>query len=229
MFTGLVEGMGTIQRLERRGPGYRLEVRAPLGSLEVGESVAVNGVCLTATTTEPHGFSADVSRETAERTNLGALTMGANVNLERALRIGDRLGGHLVSGHVDAVVATHRVGPAGEARRVVLELPPVLTAFVAPKGSVALDGVSLTVNDVRPGEFEVMLIPHTLGATTLANWSPGRAVNLEVDLLARYVVAALRGSDGPDRRPIGDGLASGGEEPAVDQGLIEALRRAGMM
>ncbi len=228
MFTGLVQATGRLERRERRGPGLRLRIAARFEAPAAGESVAVNGVCLTVTDHDPGGFTADVSLETAGRTNLGLLAAGAVVNLERALRLGDRVGGHLVSGHVDAVVRALRVTQVGEATQAVFELPHELAAYLAPKGSVALDGVSLTVNATRAGEFDVMLIPHTLGATTLAALDPGRALNLEVDLLARYVVAALRAPGGVS---VGDGppAAGRGGEPAGDGSLIEALRRAGLM
>lgn len=224
MFTGLVEATGVVRRREQRGLVHELRVRADLGPLVKGESIAVNGACLTVTQLGAGEFAADLSAETAVRTNLGSLGEGSRVNLERALRLGDRLGGHWVSGHVDAVVSVRGMVPAGAARRAQLELPQVLAPFVASKGSVTLDGVSLTVNDVREGEFEVMLIPHTLGATTLRDLAVGRRLNLEVDLLARYVVARLR-ADGAGR----DGESLPGGADAGERGLIEALKRSGMM
>lgn len=214
--------------MERRGPGLRLHVAARLDALADGESIAVNGVCLTVTDPGPGGFTADVSLESVRRTNLGLVSAGAAVNLERALRLGDRVGGHLVSGHVDAVVRARQVTSVGEARQAVFDLPAELGAYLAPKGSVALDGVSLTVNAVHAGGFDVMLIPHTLGATTLAALGPGRALNLEVDLLARYVVAAL-GAPGGARAGAGPAANGSGGDPAGDASLIEALRRAGLM
>jgi len=228
VFTGLVQQVGLVERLERRGPGLRLRVGARLEALATGESIAVNGVCLTVTEHDPYGFAADVSLETVGRTNLGAVGAGTPVNLERALRLGDRVGGHLVSGHIDAVVRARRVTPAGEARQATFDLPAELAAYLAPKGSVALDGVSLTVNTVAAGEFDVMLVPHTLGATTLAALGPGRAFNLEVDLLARYVVAALRAPSDPSAGAGGEAAAPTGE-PGADATLIDALRRAGLM
>lgn len=228
MFTGLVQQVGVVAWRERRGPGLRLRVEARLDGLVTGESIAVNGVCLTVTEHDPHGFVADVSLETVGRTNLGSCAAGTSVNLERALRLGDRVGGHLVSGHIDAVVRVRHVTLAGEARQATFELPADLAAYLAPKGSVALDGVSLTVNAVAAGEFDVMLVPHTLGATTLAGIGPGRALNLEVDLLARYVVAALRAPGGP-RAAAGGAAVTPGGEPGAEATLIDALRRAGLM
>ena len=219
MFTGLVESTGTIEARTRRGPGYRLTVRSRLGQLELGESVSVNGACLTVAACADVRFEADVSSESAEKTNLGRLPPGSAVNLERALALGARVGGHLVSGHVDAVVRVHAVEPAGEAKRAEIELPSPIRPFLAPKGSVALDGVSLTVNNVHAAAFDVMLIPHTLSATTLIDLAPGRELNLEVDLLARYVVSYLRAHPGN----------SGVESSDSDASLIEALKRSGMM
>jgi riboflavin synthase len=213
VFTGLVEAIGSIESRSVRGPGLRLAIRSELAGLAVGESVSVSGACLTVVETPRGGFEVDLSRETAAITTLGHLPVGSSVNLERALRLTDRLGGHLVSGHVDAVVELRVCEPAGEARHLVVTLPRALAVFVAPKGSVALDGVSLTVNEVGPDSFGVMLIPQTLGATTLGALRPGRELNLEIDLLARYAVRWLEAS--------GQGSA--------DDGLRGALERSGWM
>jgi riboflavin synthase len=191
MFTGLVEATGALERRERRGPGYRCAIRTDLGPFELGESISVSGVCLTVVSSDERGFEADVSLETAEKTTLGEVALGGVVNLERSLRVGDRLGGHIVSGHVDGLARVTAVEPVGEAWRVVLEVPQELLRFVAQKGSVALDGVSLTVNEVRGSELDVMLIPHTRAVTTLKTLAPGVRLNLEVDLFARYVVRQL--------------------------------------
>jgi len=184
---------GTLSARERRGPGWRLVVRTTLSPLELGESVSVNGACLTVAARGPgtDEFGADVSLETAERTTLGRLPIGAALNLERSLRMGDRLGGHLVSGHVDAVVLVRATEDVGEALRVIFELPHEHQRMVAEKGSVALDGVSLTVNAVGGETFEVMLIPHTLAVTNLGGLRPGVMLNFEVDLIARYVARWL--------------------------------------
>ncbi|HEY3254920.1 MAG TPA: riboflavin synthase [Polyangiaceae bacterium] len=214
MFTGLVELMGNLARRSRRGPGYRLAVDANLGALALGESISVSGACLTVVAVSPdaRGFEADVSLETAEKTTLGALASGAPVNLERALKVGDRLGGHLVSGHVDAVAELLRVTPAGEARRLSVGFPRELARFIAAKGSITLDGVSLTVNSVTGNELSVMVIPHTLSVTTLGELRPGARLNLEVDTLARYAVRFLEVSAGNAEASLKDALSQAGYE-----------------
>jgi riboflavin synthase len=211
MFTGLVELTGILARRSRRGPGYRLTVEAALGALTLGESISVSGACLTVVGSDARSFEADVSLETAARTTLGALPLGSTLNLERALQVGDRLGGHFVSGHVDAVAELVSSEPAGEALRMSVGYPRDLARFIASKGSITLDGVSLTVNRVTGDLLEVMVIPHTLAVTTLGRLKPGSTINLEVDTLARYAVRFLE--------------VSAGREP--EAGLKEALRRAG--
>lgn len=211
MFTGLVELKGVLARRSRRGPGYRLTVESALGPLVLGESISVSGACLTVVSTDARSFDADVSLETAQKTTLGALAIGAVVNLERALKVGDRLGGHLVSGHVDAVGQLLSVAPAGEAQRLSIAYPRELARFIAVKGSITLDGVSLTVNAIAGEVLEVMVIPHTLAVTTLGELAPGAPLNLEVDTLARYAVRFLEVSDAA----------------APEAGLKDALRRAG--
>ncbi|HLV65235.1 MAG TPA: riboflavin synthase [Polyangiaceae bacterium] len=191
MFTGIVQARGSIRERTGSGGGLRLGIVAPFASLALGESIAVNGVCLTVERVVADGFEADVSAETVRCTTLGALSAGAAVNLERALAAGDRLGGHLVSGHVDGLVRVVAVEPVGDALRATLRAPDALARYIAPKGSVALDGVSLTVNAVSGDTFEIMLIPHTLAVTTLGAFAPGLELNLEVDLVARYVVRWL--------------------------------------
>jgi riboflavin synthase len=187
VFTGIVQVAGVLEARERRGPGFKLRVKAPWGELVLGESIAVNGVCLTVEQCLPAGFSADVSVETHDRTTLGRLPIGATLNLERALAVGDRMGGHFVSGHVDAVCQVIEVSNVGPTQRVQVRVPEDLVRLIAVKGSLTLDGVSLTVNAVRGTAVEVMLIPHTLQVTTLCSLRPARELNLEVDLLARYV------------------------------------------
>src|SRR5450432_4273923 len=191
MFTGLVELKGTLARRERRGPGFRLAIEAALGSLVLGESISISGACLTVVSSDARGFDADVSLETAQKTTLGGLALGSSVNLERALKVGDRLGGHLVSGHVDAVAELRRVTAAGEARRLEVAYPPELARFIAVKGSITLAGVSLTVNKIADDVLAVMVMPHTLAVTTLGELKPGAVVNFEVDTLARYAVRFL--------------------------------------
>ena len=213
MFTGLVELKGVLARRTRRGPGYRLVVESALGPLVLGESVSVSGACLTVVSSDARSFEADVSLETASKTTLGALPLGAPLNLERALKVGDRLGGHLVSGHVDAVAELVRVAPAGEAQRLSVAYSHELARFIAVKGSITLDGVSLTVNDISADVLEVMVIPHTLSVTTLGDLRVGARINLEVDTLARYAVRFLE--------------VGGARENAPEAGLKDALRRAG--
>ncbi len=213
MFSGLIPTTGAIASQSARGPGMRLSVSAELGELVLGESIAVSGVCLTVVSATAHGFEADVSAETLEKTTLGRLGRGARVNLERALALGDRLGGHLVQGHVDGVALVERSEPVGEALRVVVRPPAALIRYLAPKGSVCLDGVSLTINATSGGVFEVMLIPETLARTTLQGIARGRELNLEVDLLARYAVHWLE--------------STARTEPSG--GLQKALERAGFI
>jgi riboflavin synthase len=194
MFTGLVEALGTVVSLAREGSGSRLTVRAPeiAGQLVDGESVAVNGACLTVVVRSDQSFSFQAGPETLARTNLGGLKTGDRVNLERSLRVGDRLGGHLVQGHVDGVGAVDERRPDGEWLTVWFRCPPALTAEMVSKGSVAVDGVSLTLVDVTADRFSVALIPHTLVNTTLGFKRPGDPVNLETDVLGKYVVKYLR-------------------------------------
>jgi riboflavin synthase len=188
MFTGLVAGKGTVRGLERDGEGVRLRVETPLGGeLGAGDSVAVNGVCLTAVEPDAQGFAADVMAETLRRSSLGPLGEGDEVNLELPLRAGDRLGGHVVQGHVDGVGTVAEVREEGFSRVVRIEADSELLRYVVDKGSIAVDGVSLTVAAVDGEAFEVALIPETLERTTLGSAAPGRAVNLEVDVLAKYV------------------------------------------
>ncbi len=192
MFTGLIEALGTVARLEARPRGRWLEITTPaFGDLAIGDSIAVNGVCLTATAVGPHGFSAEAVPETLSRTTLGELHREGQVNLERALRVGDRFGGHMVQGHVDGVAQVRRVVAEGASRRVHFELPEALAPFVAEKGSIAVDGVSLTVAACDLDSFEVALIPHTLEHTIARTYRVGSRVNLEVDLVARYLARML--------------------------------------
>jgi riboflavin synthase len=196
MFTGLVQAVGRIERIEPREGGLRLTLRSDLvgsAGVRVGDSVAVNGCCLTAVQVDAAGFVADVSAESLDKT--ANLDRCAEVNLELALAAGDRLGGHLVSGHVDGVGTVLELRPAGESTELVVGAPPALAPLLAAKGSVTVDGVSLTVNRVRDTargcEISINLIPHTQQVTTLGRLEPGRRVNLEVDQLARYVQRAL--------------------------------------
>ena len=188
LFTGLVADLGTVDALEATDDGVRLRVRSPLaGELREGDSVAVNGVCLTATEVADGRFAADVMHETLRRSSLAGVAGGARVNLELPLRAQDRLGGHVVQGHVDGVGAVRDAADDGFARVVTIDAPPELLRYVVEKGSIAVDGVSLTVAAVTADTFSVSLIPETLERTNLGAATPGTPVNLEVDVLAKYV------------------------------------------
>ena len=199
MFTGIVQSMGRVAALDPRGGDLRLRIHAPgidAARLQLGDSVACSGTCLTVVGLEGDVFLADVSRETLALTTLGQWQAGQAINLEPALRAGDPLGGHLVSGHVDGVALL--VGRHDDARSLRLRwrAPATLARFIAPKGSVALDGVSLTVNEVEGAEFGVNLIPHTRQVTTLGALAPGASVNLEIDVMARYAARLLESGAG---------------------------------
>ena len=194
MFTGIIEGVGRLATREPRGGDARLRLDTgtlPFTDVRLGESVAVNGVCLTVVDHGPDWFDADASNETLELTTLGRLLPGAPVNLERAMRPDDRLGGHLVSGHVDGLGTVESVTPDARAQRWRFAAPADLLRYIARKGSICVDGVSLTVNAVDAGGFEVALVPHTISHTAFASTRPGDAVNLEIDLVARYVERLL--------------------------------------
>ena len=194
MFTGIVQTRGAVTRLEARGGDARLVIDAPdLGEFRVGDSISVSGACLTAAARTERGFAADVSRETLDRTTLGALGAGAAVNLELSLTLASPLGGHLVSGHVDGVGELLSQEEDARSRRLRFRAPEGLARYLAAKGSVCVDGVSLTVNEVAGREFEVNVIPHTAAVTTLGDARPGSRVNLEADLIARYVERLLSG------------------------------------
>lgn len=188
MFTGIVTDIGQVAEAI---PGSGLRLRITCGydpaTLTVGGSIAHSGVCLTATDILSDGYWVDVSKETLARTTLGAWGRGTAVNLERPLRVGDELGGHMVLGHVDGIAQVIGRRPDGDSIRLLIGAPPHLSRFIAPKGSVALDGVSLTINEVDGSAFGVNIIPHTLSQTTLSERSPGDMMNLEVDVVARYV------------------------------------------
>jgi len=214
MFTGLVEMTGRVVLLERRGEEAHLRIEAPFASdLSSGESVAIDGVCLTATKRADGWFEAVVSPETLSRTTIGLRSTGDRVNVERALRAGDRLGGHIVQGHVDGVGVVEWIRPEGSGLRVRIRFAQELEDFIVMKGSIAVDGVSLTVAARGERSFEVALIPETLRLTHFGDSSPGTPVNLEVDMMGRYVVEYLKGR-----------LAEGKTEPAVTR---EHLARHG--
>jgi riboflavin synthase len=188
VFTGLVADLGTVDAVEATADGVRLRVGSALaGELREGDSVAVNGVCLTATEVAKGGFAADVMHETLRRSSLAEAAPGTRVNLELPLRAQDRLGGHVVQGHVDGVGSVSAAEDDGFARVVTIEAPPELLRYVVEKGSIAVDGVSLTIASVTADTFSVSLIPETLERTNLGAAAPGTPVNLEVDVLAKYV------------------------------------------
>lgn len=190
MFTGIVRAIGTVTTLEAAGDDMRMRIdpgKLELREVRPGDSVAVNGVCLSATEVGADAFWADVSRETLSRTTCGALSAGASVNLEPALTLSTPLGGHLVSGHVDGTGSLLERRDEGRSVRFRIEAPGRLMRYVAEKGSICVDGVSLTINAVAGESFEVSIVPHTLRATTLGGFAVGRRVNLEVDIIARYL------------------------------------------
>ncbi|AKC87270.1 riboflavin synthase [Pseudoxanthomonas suwonensis] len=201
MFTGIIEGVGRLAAREPQGGDVRFTFAAgtlPFEDVRLGESIAVNGVCLTVVAFDAASFQADASNETLALTTLGALPVGAALNLERAMRPSDRLGGHLVSGHVDGIGRVLSVHDDARAQRWRFAAPAPLLKYIAKKGSICVDGVSLTVNEVDAEGFEVALIPHTVAHTRFAETAVGEAVNLEIDLVARYVERLLgaRGGEG---------------------------------
>ena len=201
MFTGIITDVGEVRALEQAG-----DLRARIGTgydtagIEIGASIASDGVCLTVVALGPDWYEVQVSAETVAKTNLGDWCVGRRVNLERALRVGDELGGHIVSGHVDGVAEVVGLHPEGDSLRVMFRAPEALAGFIAPKGSVALNGTSLTVNEVEGAEFGINLIPHTQEVTTWGDVALGDRINLEIDTLARYV-ARLREWERSTRAP----------------------------
>lgn len=194
MFTGLVEGIGRISALQPLADGLRLSVTAPfdLAEVKLGDSIAVSGPCLTVVALTRHSLTVEVSPETLQRTNLAAKAVGAGVNLERALRLGDRLGGHIVSGHIDCVGEVVRLRRGARHLQLTVSLPPPWSRYVIEKGSIALDGVSLTVNTVQGNEFTVNIIPHTASQTTLEDLRLGDRLNVETDIIGKYVEKLLQ-------------------------------------
>jgi riboflavin synthase len=214
VFTGLVEEKGALASRRPAGDGAVLRIRTTLGPLELGESISVDGACLTVAKVAEGGFDADVSSETLARTTLGRLVPGAPVNLERSLAMSARLGGHIVSGHVDGTCVLGARAPLGDALSLTFRFEPRLGRFIAEKGSVAVNGVSLTVNAVTSDTFDVAIIPHTREKTSLGSLTVGALANLEVDLLARYLARLL---DTRSSTPA-----------SSDEAWIERLERAGL-
>jgi len=221
MFTGIIEGLGTIVDLRGSRQGRRITVIADfdLSGTRLGDSIAVNGACLTAVVVSGRRFEADLSPETIARSTFGAASAGQRVNLERALRLSDRLDGHLVSGHIDGNGEIRSVEKSGNAWYITVEVPEALMRYVIEKGSVAVDGISLTVNRRLDSMFAVTVIPHTAALTTIGFKQPGDRVNIEVDMIGKYVERFVAAG----RRPTSDGDA---EEPSVDR---EFLARHGFL
>jgi riboflavin synthase len=215
MFAGIIEEMGVLKSIMRRGDGARVEIVAKtiLDGLEVGDSVAVNGVCLTVAARQSDAFAADLSGETLQRTTWGQVAVGDGANLERSLRFNGRIGGHLVNGHIDGVGTIRARTQEGDTLLFSVDVPKELLRYCVSKGSIAVDGVSLTINQIHNGAVQVAVIPHTARATTLGVKGAGTAVNLEVDLIAKYVERLLRG----DR---------GNGDPKIDLGY---LKREGLL
>lgn len=206
MFTGIIETTGTIARLEQQQAEWRIEVATAdldLSDVAIGDSIAVSGCCLTVIALGKASFSADVSNETMRCTNLGALQIGSRVNLEKAMLASSRFGGHIVSGHVDGVGRLLSATPEGQSIILRFAAPDELAHYIAAKGSICIDGTSLTVNEVRGNEFAVNIIPHTQQETVIGDYVPGREVNLEVDVIARYLERLMqkegRGESGTTR------------------------------
>ena len=214
MFTGIIQALGTIADMQPRSGDMRLQIntgKLDLGDVSLGDSIAVNGVCLTAVELTENSFSADVSNETLLLTSLGGLKSGSPVNLEKALTLATRLGGHLVSGHVDGVGTVISRSDDGRSVRFVIEAPAILARYIAHKGSICIDGTSLTVNAVDGTRFELNIVPHTLKETIMGNYQAGSEVNLEVDLIARYL----------ERLLLGDKAEIPGEKIEIDEALLK--------
>ncbi|MEM6962896.1 MAG: riboflavin synthase [Myxococcota bacterium] len=220
MFTGLVQEVGRIQEISTSPEGRIFNISCSFEHIQLGESIAVSGACLTVSHITGGGFRCDASAETLDRTTLRYATAGSEVHLERALQIGARVGGHLVSGHVDGVGSIYAVQPLGDALQVTVEVPSELAPFLASKGSIAIDGISLTINRVRDRTFDVVLVPYSRAETRLDRKKPGSEVNIEVDILAKYVARLLG-------KPGVDGMGSGGTEA---QGVtLDLLGRQGYL
>jgi len=188
MFTGIITDIGKVQRIERRGDTrFVIATRYDMDTVDIGASIACSGPCLTVVDKGPGWFAVDASAETLSKTTLGQWAIDSAINLERALKVGDELGGHIVTGHIDGCAEILSCRPEGDSVRLVFQAPAPLSRYIAPKGAVALDGISLTVNEVEGDTFGVNVIPHTQKMTTLGGLMPGARVNLEIDILARYV------------------------------------------
>ncbi|MDH5435332.1 MAG: riboflavin synthase [Gammaproteobacteria bacterium] len=221
MFTGIIQAMGTIEALKKSGDDVSLQIntgKLDLADVQPGDSIAVNGVCLTAVALPGNGFRADVSGETLSLTTLGDLKAGSKVNLEKALTPTTRLGGHLVSGHVDGMGEIVRRWDEGKSVRFIIKAPNELAKYIAFKGSITVDGISLTVNKVNGTEFELNIVPHTLQETIMGEYQAGRRVNLEVDLIARYLERLILG----DKAAVPDGSGIT-EQLLAENGFIKKV------
>jgi len=210
MFTGIIESVGKIVAAENKGGDLRLTIateKLDMSDVQLGDSIAVNGVCLTAVEFDQHSFVADVSNETIEHTATGKLQEGSEVNLEKALTLATRLGGHMVSGHVDGVGKVIDRFDDARSVRFIIEAPAELAKYIAHKGSITVDGISLTVNKVNGAEFELNIVPHTMAETVIKNYQSGTEVNLEVDLVARYLERLLLGEKAADKDANTDKLS----------------------
>ncbi|QIR06757.1 riboflavin synthase [Salinivibrio costicola] len=219
MFTGIIEAVGRVERLTRRGQDMTLTIDSgelDLCDVKLGDSIATNGVCLTVVALSATGYSADVSSETLARSSLGHLSVGDKVNLEKAMLPTTRFGGHMVAGHVDGLGEVTSVNQTGRAWEYWIRLPSELAKYVALKGSITVDGISLTVNDVNGSTFKLTIVPHTAEQTTIQTFAPGRKVNIEVDVIARYL----------ERLMLGDKAA----EPTQPTGVsLDTLARSGFL
>lgn len=218
MFTGLIQGQGTIESADNRGSETRFRIRAlyDLENIVLGESIAINGTCLTVETFGDRWFTAYASRETLSVTSLGSLKTGSTVNIERAMAMGDRFGGHIVAGHVDCLATVESVRPEGESKIYRLVFDKEHGPFVIPKGSITLDGISLTINSCGEDWLEVNIIPETQSVTTISQWSAGRKVNMETDVIGKYV-----------QRMLGAWLPGGAGKPAESKITPEFLAKHG--
>lgn len=208
MFTGIIAAIGSVSRIQKMDADSRLQIQCgklDLGDVSIGDSIAVNGCCLTAVELGADWFAADVSAETLRCTTLGSLNLGSSVNLEKAMLASDRFGGHIVSGHVDGVGELVAIGKEGESQRLEFQAPAEIAKYIAAKGSICIDGTSLTVNSVQANRFSVNVIPHTQQETIIGHYAAGQAVNLEVDLIARYL----------------ERLGTAGQTNALDEAFLE--------
>lgn len=213
MFTGLIQAVGSVRKIDRQGNSAHMHIRSELvkEEIELGESIAVNGVCLTVVSWDQESFAVDVSPETLDCSTLGSLGPGAEVNLERALRLCDRLGGHLVSGHIDCVATVRRRYEDANVVRFEFNVPVTAMRYIIEKGSIAIDGISLTVNSVETDSFSVAVIPHSLAMTTLRHRREGSQVNIETDILGRYVEKLMKPADDAETSGVSlDFLAKNG-------------------